>query len=62
MRPDPRFTVMFKVGDDLRHDLLTLQLVRIMDNIRFWQGEPMDRVQHRYEDGVRFSLVHPIPH
>ena len=32
--------VMFKVGDDLRQDLLTLQLLRIMDKL--WRAEGLD--------------------
>ncbi|EGC40128.1 hypothetical protein DICPUDRAFT_52203 [Dictyostelium purpureum] len=33
-------TIIFKVGDDLRQDILTLQVLRIMD--RFWKNNGMD--------------------
>ena len=34
------YYVMFKSGDDLRQDVLTLQMIRIMD--RLWQSEGLD--------------------
>eukprot|EP01052_Picozoa_sp_SAG31_P001075 SAG31_NODE_34_length_31842_cov_31.677850_31_plen_327_part_00 len=42
---DP-FLVIFKAGDDLRQDMLTLQVLRIMDNL--WQGEEMDLKLNAY--------------
>eukprot|EP01047_Picozoa_sp_COSAG01_P068925 COSAG01_NODE_10074_length_2256_cov_1.628187_3_plen_131_part_00 len=36
----PPFQALFKSGDDLRQDLLTLQLLRIMDTI--WKSEGYD--------------------
>ena len=32
--------VIFKCGDDLRQDLMTLQMLKLMD--RFWQNENLD--------------------
>lgn len=34
------FMIMFKDGDDLRQDILTLQLIRIMDKI--WLDNSLD--------------------
>eukprot|EP00771_Trimastix_marina_P000407 gnl/Trimastix_PCT/1425.p1 GENE.gnl/Trimastix_PCT/1425~~gnl/Trimastix_PCT/1425.p1 ORF type:complete len:1749 (-),score=539.23 gnl/Trimastix_PCT/1425:182-5428(-) len=38
-RLDP-IVVLFKVGDDIRQDQLTLQMIRIMDNL--WRSEGLD--------------------
>jgi hypothetical protein len=37
---EPPFVVLFKSGDDLRQDQLTLQVLRVMD--RLWKDEGMD--------------------
>eukprot|EP01060_Flectonema_neradi_P013553 TRINITY_DN20313_c0_g1_i1.p1 TRINITY_DN20313_c0_g1~~TRINITY_DN20313_c0_g1_i1.p1 ORF type:complete len:1132 (+),score=183.74 TRINITY_DN20313_c0_g1_i1:61-3456(+) len=51
---DPIF-VIFKAGDDLRQDLLTLQVIAMMDS--FWKGQGLDLHMSPYgcvacEDGV----------
>ena len=45
-RGDPVF-VMFKAGDDLRQDQLTLQLIRLMDKL--WQLENLDLRMNPYQ-------------
>eukprot|EP01062_Namystynia_karyoxenos_P028709 TRINITY_DN21706_c0_g1_i1.p1 TRINITY_DN21706_c0_g1~~TRINITY_DN21706_c0_g1_i1.p1 ORF type:complete len:1228 (+),score=464.43 TRINITY_DN21706_c0_g1_i1:95-3685(+) len=52
--------VIFKAGDDLRQDLLTLQMITMMDNC--WKGDGMDLNMSPYgciatDDGVGFIEV-----
>ena len=43
---DNEITVMFKAGDDLRQDQLTLQVLSIMDDI--WKGKDLDLNMNAY--------------
>ena len=45
-RNAPPYQVMFKTGDDLRQDQLTLQVLRIMD--RLWKSEGLDLCMNPY--------------
>jgi phosphatidylinositol kinase/protein kinase (PI-3 family) len=40
-------TVMFKAGDDVRQDCLTLQLIRLMDEM--WRDEGLDLAMEPYK-------------
>lgn len=44
---DKQINVIFKAGDDLRQDMLTLQLIRIMDNL--WKAQDLDLKMNAYE-------------
>lgn len=44
--PSNKINIIFKSGDDLRQDMLTLQLIRIMDQL--WQAEGLDLQMHPY--------------
>lgn len=44
---DKVINIIFKVGDDLRQDMLTLQLIRLMDNM--WTESGMDMKMNAYE-------------
>ena len=44
---DTEVNIIFKAGDDLRQDMLTLQLIRIMDQL--WMSEGMDLQMNAYE-------------
>lgn len=45
--PDNDINIIFKVGDDLRQDMLTLQLIRLMDAM--WTEQGMDMKMNAYE-------------
>jgi len=44
---DTEVNIIFKAGDDLRQDMLTLQLIRIMDQL--WMSEGIDLQMNAYE-------------
>ena len=43
---EPRLGILFKNGDDLRQDMLTLQILRVMDDI--WQSDGLDLCMSPY--------------
>jgi len=54
--------VMYKVGDDLRQDVLTLQMIRLMDKL--WQHDGMDLRMRPYgviSTGDERGLVEVVP-
>ena len=60
--PDDVFEVMFKAGDDIRQDQLTLQVLRMMDNL--WQKEGLDLKMSVYSTvatGEQTGLIEIVP-
>lgn len=56
------FEVMFKAGDDIRQDQLTLQVLRMMDNL--WQKEGLDLKMSVYATvatGEQTGLIEIVP-
>ncbi|KAG8193956.1 hypothetical protein JTE90_011505 [Oedothorax gibbosus] len=54
--------IIFKNGDDLRQDMLTLQMIRIMD--RLWKDEGLDLRMIPYQcmaTGHRVGLIEVVP-
>ncbi|KAJ0050294.1 hypothetical protein NL108_015054 [Boleophthalmus pectinirostris] len=59
---DP-ISVIFKSGDDLRQDMLTLQMIRIMNNIWIQEGLDMRMVLFKCcSTGPGTGMVEMIPH